>query len=685
MLDFCAKLDATYFNRSLFAASRAKVHSFDVFDTSLIRKVAVPTDVFRLMGRLIAQNNGAIDEANFIEDFLSARIRAEETAKSNREETNLNQIWEVLRETMPQLPLAATSSKELDVERKLLLPNSIIAKQIARLRSTGARIIFTSDTYLPEEFLREQLLRYGLAEESDAIYASSAAGVTKWAGGLFKLILSREGIAAEELHHYGDNPHSDVSVPRRLGIRTTLVAHSRFNRWERAVLSKDIHSRLAASLLAGSMRAFRLSADVTATSGADQLVTTFLGPLLLVWASWVLGTAQRDGVHRLYFVARDAYLLYRASRVLASCFGDIDCRYLKISRQAILIPSTEEIGPSKMAWLHFSPKPTEIGYYVNKLGLNWKDVERHFLSLCNGQGQSKLLTTEKEWDQFWNVVQNSPVAAVLRAEIENKRANALAYLRAKGLCDESIAATVDIGWQAMVQAGLRKLLKRGEQEPPLRGYYLGLCIRRMAPADAGKVTALFWEHPPDRESIWPPYELFKRKDVLEQVLGLAPHGSVQEYSIHRSAEPICAPESATHVEFVDKLGDAIEAFCRINQEDVRFYADSAAAREMMDALVSAWCTHPDNVALKALDHILVADGTNALPSQRLFQSWRLRDAVRMLIPGRWQKRMKISKLDPVWPEASLSRSGVLSRSVLRLSALLRNAKRALRSRLRQGQ
>ena len=54
----------------------ATVHSFDVFDTSLIRKVAAPTDVFRLLASTIAQKAGISVQNDFAEDFVSARVRA---------------------------------------------------------------------------------------------------------------------------------------------------------------------------------------------------------------------------------------------------------------------------------------------------------------------------------------------------------------------------------------------------------------------------------------------------------------------------------------------------------------------------------------------------------------------------------------------------------------------------------
>ena len=215
----------------------AMVHSFDVFDTSLIRKVAAPTDVFRLLASTIAQKAGISVQNDFAEDFVSARVRAEQQAKLNCEETTIEKIWIKLREMMPELPVNVGPQDELDVEEKLLQPNAIVAQKIKVLRSGNARIVFTSDTYLPEAFVREQLLRHGLAEESDGIYVSSTAGVTKRHGGLFGVVMQREGVSARSLHHYGDNAYNDIVMPRRFGIEATSLACP-LNTWERSILSK---------------------------------------------------------------------------------------------------------------------------------------------------------------------------------------------------------------------------------------------------------------------------------------------------------------------------------------------------------------------------------------------------------------------------------------------------------------
>jgi FMN phosphatase YigB (HAD superfamily) len=648
----------------------ARVHSFDVFDTSLIRKVAAPTDVFRLLASNIAQKISIFDKSEFAEDFVSARIRAEQEAKAYCEETTIEKIWINLRALLPELPVTVGPQDELDVEEKLLLPNAPVVQRIETLRSSNGRIVFTSDTYLPEAFVRAQLLRHGVAEEGDGIYVSSAAGVTKRHGGLFDVVLKREGVSARELHHHGDNTYNDIVMPRRFGIEATSLACP-LNTWERSILSKDVRLRLSASLLAGSMRAFRLSSSSQLKSGAGELVATLLAPALLVWAAWILGRALQDGVRRLYFVSRQGYLLCRAARILAPHFGNIDCRDLLVSRKSILLPSTEEISQSGMPWLRRS-RPTSIGEVIQKLDLDWSVMAPYFSSLAKGKGEFSLLTCESDWTEFWKILTCTPVKALLLKKIQAKREIVLGFLRAEGLCDDVPVGIVDIGWYMTVQTRLQKLLSPERVSPNLRGYFLGLCQNRMPPADAGKVTALFYQQAFDHRTISPEYEIFRRIDVFDHVFGLAPHGSVSGYEVTGSGvEVICPSESAVHKDLVHKLEQAVETFCKNNQGDVLRYCDSVTARELIDGLFHAWCVRPNTVALETLGHVIVTDGTDGVPSQPLLQSWSVLDAVKTLIPGRWRQGLKIRIPSPVWPEAAFSRSSITAQLVLRLAKILR--------------
>jgi predicted HAD superfamily hydrolase len=70
-----------------------------------------------------------------------------------------------------------------------------------------------------------------------------------------------------------------------------------------------------------------------------------VAPMLFGFVHWCLVEAQKKGIQRLYFVARDGQILQKIAQVICHNWGyTIDCRYLYGSRQAWHLPAIQEIG-----------------------------------------------------------------------------------------------------------------------------------------------------------------------------------------------------------------------------------------------------------------------------------------------------------------------------------------------------
>ena len=70
-----------------------------------------------------------------------------------------------------------------------------------------------------------------------------------------------------------------------------------------------------------------------------------VGPVMYSYVEWVLDEALRRGLSRLYFLARDGYLLKEiAKRIIEKRSLPIDARYFYCSRQSLRMPSYHIIG-----------------------------------------------------------------------------------------------------------------------------------------------------------------------------------------------------------------------------------------------------------------------------------------------------------------------------------------------------
>jgi predicted HAD superfamily hydrolase len=314
-----------------------KVYSFDVFDTCMIRRLAVPTALFHEVARKALAARGIPATPSGVEDFVAARIKAQQLAYRQRpagcEDIDLDKIWRVLAGMMGWPYTENLRQFELEAEEATLTPVASIWERIEALRQQGFRSIFVSDMYLPTDFIQRLLLQHQFAREGDGIYVSSEVGKTKASGNLFHHTLAREDIAPAQLWHTGDHAESDFAVPRRLGIHARLITEPAFTTVEASLL--QTHDFSAATRIPGEMRALRLGRRAGESANVAELASQFVAPFTLGFVAWVLQRAKEDGVSRLYFMARDTQLSCKVAQLLSPQFGGIDCRYLHVSRRAL--------------------------------------------------------------------------------------------------------------------------------------------------------------------------------------------------------------------------------------------------------------------------------------------------------------------------------------------------------------
>ena len=237
----------------------ASVHSFDVFDTTLMRLVGSPTSLFYFVGHCVVRLGWALS----VEQFVNSRVEAEARARRNAssQEVTLDGIYLELAHAH-DLGIDAVNrflATELALEREFLRPLPLIVETLTAYRLTGGRPLFISDTYLPASTVSEWLTSLGGALGGERIWVSSEVGLTKQTGDLFKHVLNAEGVTSAQLLHTGDNAYSDGAMARRLGIRTEEFKQSQLTEHERRIESQSVATAGIASLLSGASRYVRLN------------------------------------------------------------------------------------------------------------------------------------------------------------------------------------------------------------------------------------------------------------------------------------------------------------------------------------------------------------------------------------------------------------------------------------------
>ncbi len=203
-----------------------KVFSFDIFDTTVTRFVADPRDVFRLLQETLSgeafKEFPAVIRCNFAALRFKAALHARiEGLSQGRQDIGIADIYMKLQAFCPidDNQLHQLMEMEFAQELACIYPVAWTVSEINNLRKLNKRIVFTSDMYLPLDLIEKILMKANVYVPSqDHIYLSNKLGMTKLSGKLFKYILENEECLPQELCHYGDDLHSDVYIPFKMGI-----------------------------------------------------------------------------------------------------------------------------------------------------------------------------------------------------------------------------------------------------------------------------------------------------------------------------------------------------------------------------------------------------------------------------------------------------------------------------------
>lgn len=303
-------------------------YSFEIFDTCLVRRCGSPENVFDILSYKAFKRpvSESIRQA-----FVVERKNAEKNAFNPF--LSLEQIYEAFSLVNEDLLTKDELIKlELETEKHVLSPVGIMLTKIEKLRKKGHQIIYISDMYLPEEFIRQILEETGFCKPNDCVYVSGTRGVWKYSGELFKFVHNELGIPYNKWHHTGDNKQSDQKVPRNLGIHTNRIKH-RFSPAQQMMFDTPCLGYNWPGIIAGLSKALLLE-EIDQQPHKDLFVDICL-PFLVSHTVRILQQAEKDGIKNLYFCARDAYVLYKIALKFKDFYPNIEFQMLSISQKSL--------------------------------------------------------------------------------------------------------------------------------------------------------------------------------------------------------------------------------------------------------------------------------------------------------------------------------------------------------------
>ncbi len=441
-----------------------KLASFDIFDTTLIRKCGKPGNIFYLIAHHLYPGDKAKRD-----DFLLWRKGAESEARKrvHGKDVTIEDIYSSDElEGFDEYSKDELISAEIAVEAEQLIANPAIRNVIKEKRKQGYTICFISDMYLPSDTLKKVLEREDCINSDEMVYVSCEYNARKSNGELYKKL--KVELKPAEWEHFGDHPVSDVKMAKRCGVKATKVNTDFTAAEESTILPRDNKHHYESSVLAGLSRAARIhhGNDAYTTIAAD-----FVAPAYIPYVHFVTEIAKERGIKTLYFLSRDSYILQKIAELLPH--EGIELRYIFVSRKALLLPYLYNATAEK--FLAIQDKRTIRGKTVKdlatSLGTSIEELKEKF---CIEFNFSRIATKEQE-RTFIDAIfgSESKYLPTLNERAKKERALLNGYFVQEKVFGNDKTAMVDVGWLGTTRLMINNILKE-ERCPETTFFYYGV-------------------------------------------------------------------------------------------------------------------------------------------------------------------------------------------------------------------
>lgn len=445
------------------AIDRADIISFDIFDTLIMRNILQPDNVFKAINGKV--NSVLKRKVNFIE----LRKKAEESfrRKTNfSQDCNIDQIYDELQiiGSLTKDECELIKNIEIQEELKMCIPRKDVIEMFHYAKECNKTVVLISDMYLKNEHITDILKKCGITGY-DEMLISNELNKRKDNSSMWEYYIERN--KGKKLLHIGDNEHSDIQLACDKGIRTIHVLSSKDllelsglkAAWgiDYGNLSYQdaILLGISVSEFLNSPYALNKSKGEIRLDSPEQLGYSIFGPILTGFTLWLSSKLLANKEKRVYFLAREGYLLIRLFKILQEYvddFKDLKVEYLLTSRRGAGVPTLTEDNL-------FDPLEQKYEGTIGNL------LEARYGIVIQNEAMHERIEIPHERQKAENVVK--AYKQDILNEASKEKEEYLKYLNNMGMeADESIAV-VDIGYAGTIQYYLSELLDRS-----IAGYYL---------------------------------------------------------------------------------------------------------------------------------------------------------------------------------------------------------------------
>lgn len=226
-----------------------------------------------------------------------------------------------------------------------------------------------------------------------------------------------------------------------------------------------------------SEKIYKTFADDTANSHLVQrgIATYVIAPIVYSFVSWVLRDALLRGKKRLYFLARDGYVMYHIAEMICKEIKlPIECKYLYCSRYALRSAQFSILSERSLDYICLGGMDVTFEKIMDRAGLDENEAGRTARIL----GYQKKRTDEMSYNEVKSMKKVLKDCSYFMEKVyEHSRENyplVIGYLKQEGFLEDVPFAIVDSGWTGSMQKSLQSLLNSMDKASVIEGYYFGM-------------------------------------------------------------------------------------------------------------------------------------------------------------------------------------------------------------------
>lgn len=385
-------------------------------------------------------------------------------------------------------------------------------------------------------------------------------------------------------------------------------------------------------------------------------------PVLTEYVEWVLEEAVKDGKKRLYFLARDGYMMYLMAKKLVDVRGTpLDIRYLKISRFSI-----------RNAEYYFAGKAALDTLCVGGIDISFEKImkranltEEEALHIARLAGYADNYKTVLSYQQLCRLKKELSEIGQLFVYIKKHAKDCynttVSYLRQEGLLEETSYALVDSGWAGTLQHSLQRVLEHKKVEKVrLQGYYFGLYARPKG-TDAGQYRTFYF----GERAVW---RKTRFSNCLFETVFSAPEGMTCGYRLNEQELPEAVYEAVENdsrnpnVEVMERFAKLLlwYASCYVMIEGDRDAAGHKECVSFVESLLKFMMGNPTQWEAEAFGELLFCDDVLELQLQPVAARWDEEELHKQRFFNKLLIKMNLKSgilHESAWAEGSIARFG----------------------------